>query len=158
MKPSLKISLVYFVLGCLWILLSDRLAFLISDNIEFLTGIQTIKGWIFVVLSTLLIYSLTRRAFLCHAKAEAEKKEVFKGTVAGSCHILLNYLNQMQLIVLEAERSLDFDKSLLVTADRISKEACDELKKLESLDIKEAGDIETFIYRNLRNRPGRRDP
>jgi diguanylate cyclase (GGDEF)-like protein/PAS domain S-box-containing protein len=58
---ALKISLVYLVFGVLWILLSDTFVGSLSLNREVVTSLSVIKGWIYVGLSTLLIYIIGNR-------------------------------------------------------------------------------------------------
>lgn len=152
MKAYLRISLIYFFIGCLWILLSDHVVeALARGDTKLLSFLQTIKGWFFVLISTLVIFLLTRQAWQKHVQATKEKREVFKRTVAGAFHILLNYLNKMQLLTLEAERSQDFDKELLASAIRNSQEATRELRDLEHLDFQCPSDIEDYVYRQLRH-------
>ena len=101
MKPYLRITLWYLLFGGLWISLTDRLiAPLASDSVAAMTGWQTIKGWIYVFGSGGLIYSLTRGAYYLQLRAEKKRLESFKRTVRQSHHILLNYFNQMQLVIL----------------------------------------------------------
>ena len=58
-KQSLKIACSNFFVGCLWILLSDKLlGFLIKDQ-ETVTFISILKGWIYVFITSLLIFLLT---------------------------------------------------------------------------------------------------
>lgn len=63
-KPRLqafKIIFYYFVLGVLWILLSDRLLqFLVRDNELFMT-IQLYKGWFYVAVTGVIFYAIIRR-------------------------------------------------------------------------------------------------
>lgn len=57
-RISIRIAGIYFVLGCLWILLSDKItSFLISDK-ELITLISMIKGWLYVLVSASLIFIL----------------------------------------------------------------------------------------------------
>lgn len=109
MKPYVRITLAYLIFGILWILVSDTLAFLTFDSSEELTQVQVLKGWLFVFLSSVLIYYLTRQAFQHREKMRKQRRALFLKTVSDSYHILLNYLNQMQLVILEAEKSNDFD-------------------------------------------------
>ncbi len=61
LSAPLHIALLYAVLGGLWILFSDRfLDMLITDH-HLLMRIQTVKGWIFVGFSALLLYGLINR-------------------------------------------------------------------------------------------------
>ncbi|MCB2186244.1 MAG: PocR ligand-binding domain-containing protein [Deltaproteobacteria bacterium] len=71
----LKIAAIYAVVGCLWILASDRvLALLIPDAQGFALA-STYKGWIYVVLTALLIYGLVRAALLRAEKAQTAVRE-----------------------------------------------------------------------------------
>jgi hypothetical protein len=149
MKPFLKIPLIYLVVSGIWILASDRLVEGLATTPAAVTQLQTYKGWFFVVLSAFLIFFLTRDAFLREQREGVKKRELFKGTMRGSYHILLNYLNQMQLIHLEAERSTDFDKELLKTAEQVSKDVVEELHHLETLDVADSSDIERFIQQQM---------
>ncbi|MBI9033685.1 MAG: response regulator [Bacteroidales bacterium] len=56
--PAIRIGLIYFVLSFLWIYFSDQLIFSLSPDPEFLTRIQTYKGWFFITSSAILIYVL----------------------------------------------------------------------------------------------------
>lgn len=132
MKPYLRITLWYLLFGGLWISLTDRLiAPLASDSVAAMTGWQTIKGWIYVFGSGGLIYFLTRGAYYLQLRAEKKRLESFKRTVRQSHHILLNYFNQMQLVILEAERSADFDKNMIELAREATDKATLEVHRLD---------------------------
>ncbi|MFA6288556.1 MAG: hypothetical protein WC661_14325 [Opitutaceae bacterium] len=152
MKPYLRVTLVYALFGVLWIFLSDRLVVILGNNLEGVTLLQTVKGWVFVVLSSLLLFVLTRRAFEAQRRAEREKLEVFDKTVEGSCHILLNYLNQMQLVMLEAEQCEKFDREILRLTNEASAEAIAELNKLGAIRTITADHIDSVVYEKIRPR------
>lgn len=57
-KTSIKISLIYMVIGLLWVVASDNILKLISPNIEIYRFLQTIKGFIYIGITTVLLYSL----------------------------------------------------------------------------------------------------
>lgn len=140
MKPYLRITLWYLLFGGLWISLTDRLIGpLAAYDAAALTGWQTIKGWVYVAGSGFLIFFLTRRAHRMQALAEVRRMEVFKRTVRQSHHILLNYFNQMQVVVLEAERSGDFDKDLIQLAKSATHEATLEVHRLDCDESMRAG-------------------
>ena len=135
MKPYLRITLSYLLFGGLWISLTDRLVGpLACYDAAALTGWQTIKGWAYVAGSGCLIYFLTRSAYRLQALAEQRRMEAFKRTVRQSHHILLNYFNQMQVVVLEAERSADFDKDLIVLAKEATDKATIQVHLLDCDD------------------------
>ncbi|GEM_PF-3703140 len=60
----LRVVLVYAVFSALWILFSDRLALLIAQNSSQLVLISMFKGWLFVVVTSLLLYRLMHRQLL----------------------------------------------------------------------------------------------
>lgn len=57
---AFKIATWYLVLGIFWIIISDRLVFIIADSSSKIVLLQTIKGWIFVLLSAIFFFVLTR--------------------------------------------------------------------------------------------------
>lgn len=59
--PVLKVVLAYAVFASLWILVSDNvMAWLISDPAQLLV-VSLLKGWLFVAVTSLLLYILIRR-------------------------------------------------------------------------------------------------
>ncbi|MFN2373256.1 MAG: GGDEF-domain containing protein, partial [Cyclonatronaceae bacterium] len=54
------ITLLYIVSGVLWIAFSDRLVVTLIDDIELMSRIQTYKGWVYVLITGLLLYMLIR--------------------------------------------------------------------------------------------------
>ena len=57
---ALKIALIYMFLGSLWILTSDELIGMLSSDSPTLTRLQTIKGWVFIVI-TGVVLALAKR-------------------------------------------------------------------------------------------------
>ncbi len=132
MKPYLRITLWYLLFGALWISLTDRLLGPVPTTVQALTGWQTIKGWLYVLASGCVVYFLARSAQQIQEIAEQKRLKAFRRTVSQSHHILLNYLNQMELFFLEAERSSDFDKNLVLLARRVTDETAAEVRNLEN--------------------------
>ena len=58
---ALTIALIYAVLGGLWILLSDRAIGLMFQDPAALLRASMVKGWIFIAVTTLLVFVLVRR-------------------------------------------------------------------------------------------------
>lgn len=57
-KQSLRIAFINFIVGCLWILVSDKLLeFLIKDQAT-VTFISIVKGWCYVFITSLIIFLL----------------------------------------------------------------------------------------------------
>ncbi|MDF2545323.1 MAG: hypothetical protein K0R93_221 [Anaerosolibacter sp.] len=60
-KPELslvpiKVALLYLTIGCAWVILSDEALAELFNNIETLTMVQTIKGWMFIFVTGIMIY------------------------------------------------------------------------------------------------------
>ena len=57
---TIKISLLYFIFGILWIIFSGKIIYMLSDDIRIIQNFEFYKGSFFVILSTgvisILIY------------------------------------------------------------------------------------------------------
>jgi signal transduction histidine kinase len=58
---SLRVALIYFFLGCLWIIFSDQLLLKLFTDTKSLTQLQMYKGWLFVTVSAIVIFLLVKR-------------------------------------------------------------------------------------------------
>lgn len=54
----LRTAVIYLVLGCLWILLSDKLLSDIVKSQSLYVTISVVKGWIYVLVTAVLMYAL----------------------------------------------------------------------------------------------------
>lgn len=70
MKSALRVALIYGIFGVLWIAVSDRFLLAQVEDLHHLTLLQTVKGWAFVVASTLLLYFLVGREMRNRKEAE----------------------------------------------------------------------------------------
>ena len=61
-QMPLRVSAKYMIMGVLWILISDKILLMLVSNKETLSGIGMIKGWLYVLLTSLLIYVLVSSA------------------------------------------------------------------------------------------------
>jgi len=62
---SLGIVLAYTVGAALWILFSDKVVEWLFDDPAKIVLAGTLKGWLFVALTSLLLYGLLRRRTAC---------------------------------------------------------------------------------------------
>lgn len=62
-RASLKITLIYFLVSFLWIFFSDKILLELTREETLITQYQTIKGLVFVAVTSLLIFYLSRREF-----------------------------------------------------------------------------------------------
>jgi len=86
-KIALKITLIYFLIGFLWILFSDQFILSIGQSGNSITILQTYKGWFFVGITATLLFIIIRKeiikinqaeAHLIEAKLKAEESNVLK--------------------------------------------------------------------------------
>lgn len=57
-KEALKIAIAYFIVGAIWIIFSDEVLYRIKDDFIVYKNLQTYKGWVFVAVTAIMIYSL----------------------------------------------------------------------------------------------------
>ncbi|MEL7654632.1 MAG: diguanylate cyclase [Bacillota bacterium] len=54
----MRITLVYLIIGILWVYFSDRIAYMIAPNEKIFLMINTYKGWIYVIVTAIVLYIL----------------------------------------------------------------------------------------------------
>jgi len=57
-RKAFVIVLIYFIIGCLWIVFTDRIIEFFVRDVRHLTLFQTFKGWFFILSTTMLLYLL----------------------------------------------------------------------------------------------------
>lgn len=75
LPDTIRIPLIYAIFGLLWILLTDRLLVLLKLDFDTTAVLQTYKGWIYVSLSSLIIYGLVARSAQQNQAAQAALSE-----------------------------------------------------------------------------------
>ena len=60
-RLAARVAIVYGIFGILWILLSDTVVAWLVHDPEALMRMQIYKGWLFIIASMLLLYTLLRR-------------------------------------------------------------------------------------------------
>lgn len=63
-RTALKITLIYGVFGVLWIAFSDLILLTITGSQEAFYRVSLYKGWMYVFLTAILLYYLTRKSLL----------------------------------------------------------------------------------------------
>ncbi|MDX9883525.1 MAG: HAMP domain-containing sensor histidine kinase [Prolixibacteraceae bacterium] len=104
-RIALKISIIYLLLGFLWILFSDKIILSFTENNDQLTQIQTYKGWFYVTATAFLLYLLVQREMarknaieekLRQARLKAEESDRMKSAfLANMSHEIRTPLNGM---------------------------------------------------------------
>ena len=75
-RSSLRIALLYAIISILWILFSDLLLVPFTGT-RLITTLSIIKGWFFVIVTALLLYSLIRRTVVRIFDVEARMHLLF---------------------------------------------------------------------------------
>lgn len=100
-RQALKITCIYFVIGSVWILLSDKLVeFLIKEE-SIRIVISIIKGWFYVAITSVLIFLLifTEIKKVTDSKDELDKEKLFMEAILNSVPgMVYLYDNQNNLI------------------------------------------------------------
>ena len=102
-RIAIKITLIYFITGFLWILFSDQLIQGISGSSEIITQLQTFKGELFIALTAFLLFLLIDKEIkrknlieddLLEAKEKAEESDRLKSAfLANMSHEIRTPLN-----------------------------------------------------------------
>ena len=61
LHPAFRLAVLYALVAGVWIVLSDRVLAVLTSDPVVLTRLQTLKGWVFVGGTGLLLYLLVRR-------------------------------------------------------------------------------------------------
>lgn len=78
-SPSLKLAISFLIFGVLWILVTDLVsAELAQGNWYLLQDLQHFKGLFFIVISTVLVYYLSKRLYAHIDKANRQQQEALK--------------------------------------------------------------------------------
>ena len=72
---ALKISLIYAGFSALWILLSDQFLYLFVKDPQIMTEIQMVKGWVFILVTSLIIFYLLQREIAKYERTERALRE-----------------------------------------------------------------------------------
>lgn len=93
-RVSLKVAVIYGFFSTLWILLSDQILLILVKDPEIMTRVQMVKGWAFILASTLIIFFILRREInqylqieTAHQESEKNYREIFN---AGSDAIIIH--------------------------------------------------------------------
>jgi len=96
LKPgqvSFRIAVIYMIAGSLWILLSDKLVELFVIDKRAVTEISIVKGWVFVIATGLLVYSLVKSAFTRLKAAEDKLYDNYQRIIDTNMELASAYYN-----------------------------------------------------------------
>ena len=91
MSSYVKITLIYFLFSILWIYFSDTAINLLFEDLDKLQFFQTIKGGLFVSISSVILYFYSKRQFI---NLQNEKDEL-----ARTNYILENIIENAPIMI-----------------------------------------------------------
>lgn len=100
----MKITLLYLSIGSLWIYFSDRIAYFLEPNQAVLLMLNTYKGWIYVIVTSAILYLLI--SGLLKKVELSEKKNLYLSyyDVLTGLHNRRYY--EMEVKLMDAEKNL----------------------------------------------------
>lgn len=121
--------------------------------------------WKVIFNRTLALFAIWITAFLAmkwksyeeellsaKAKIETEKENIYMATIHGAQHILNNLLNQLQLVKMEINKYIDFDKRILKIFDDVLVEASSLMKNLSAVKQVDEETIKQSVYPKPKSR------
>jgi len=88
MRPQYKIVLVYVLVGAGWIFFSDKLVASLFTDPRDLTVVQDIKGWLFILVTAILLFFLVKRALENAAHQQQKLIDSYDQTIRGWVQVL----------------------------------------------------------------------
>ena len=145
-KPYQRVTLTYLVFGVAWIFLSDNILETFVTSAAMLTTLQTYKGSFFVIITSILLYFLTRRMWFKIEDRELEKEAIFISTMRAVQHILNNFLNKMLFFKLIAAEKQNLPQEIVEHYDNVIDETTKQIKKLSGIKEISPKEIERVAY------------
>ncbi|MBU3111506.1 sensor domain-containing protein [Clostridium lacusfryxellense] len=111
-KMPYKVTISYAIIGALWVLFSDGILNIIVDNKSLMAKIQAIKGCIFVLISSFIIYFLinefSKKSKIWSRRLKQNYQEIQETyeqlrNVEGELRAQFKKLNEKQVIIEESE-------------------------------------------------------
>jgi len=115
---ALKISLIYLLAGCIWIIASDNVLEFFVQERESYALFQTYKGWFFIIISSSLIFYLLYKELKIRDKIEdsLNKNLLDKKNLLNEIHHRVNNnLNSIiSLLYLEKEKTGNIESHKII--------------------------------------------
>ncbi len=87
-SPQFRITLIYLVVGFLWIYSSDRVIQLAFESPQSITAAQNVKGWLFVAATGAMLYLLVGEHFRSLKNKHLELIESYDQTIQGWVEVM----------------------------------------------------------------------
>ncbi|GAB4311750.1 MAG: hypothetical protein Kow0059_02010 [Candidatus Sumerlaeia bacterium] len=83
LSGAARITFIYVIFGCIWIIFSDRVLARLFPDLGAFEQMQTIKGWLFVLVTAALLYVLISRHIALIEHQRRQLKDSYERTLAG---------------------------------------------------------------------------
>jgi two-component sensor histidine kinase len=107
LAAALRVVVPYLILGAAWILFSDQILYIFTDNPHALIEVSTIKGWFFILITAIFLFVLVARELRRQAVLETELRKSLKEQNALLFELNHRVKNNLQVLAsilnLEAE-------------------------------------------------------
>lgn len=82
LPPETRVTLIYIVVGGLWILLADKFILLLKDPAEILAA-QTYEGWLYILITSILLHRLIKTSKESQKDLTQNYMEIFEAAGEG---------------------------------------------------------------------------
>lgn len=115
-RPAFRIALTYVLFAGLWIVFSDQATYAVFGGTRWLTVVQTIKGWAFVLLTGTLLYALMWRTLhqiqviaLEDPLVELPNRLGFMTQLSERCHSRAAHNKRFALCIIDLDNFADIN-------------------------------------------------
>lgn len=145
----LRIPVIFFIFGSLWILLGDRLLGSLTSDVALFLRISTYKGLFFVIATAILLYVLLRLEFTRQGKLENQFKSLFD--TAPDLLIITNGHGDILEVNKNLEKYYGYSRGELLTMNILDLLPPDLIEQ-EKQRISQAAGHGHIIYESVHNR------
>jgi len=125
------ISGIYFLISFSWILFSDKILFLITKNHETITTLHTLKGWVFITLSSIFIFLVIKFITRKHEESKEELEKILNSLA--SPIMLLNEDGKVLMVNKIFEKLTGYEYKEIDTVEKWTRKAYGE----KAINVKE---------------------
>ena len=159
-KMAIKVAIKYALIGGIWIIFSDRILNLLVESKPLMVNIQTIKGWVYVLISSFIIYYLVnnfaKRSNAWSHKLKENYQEIqatYEQLIAAEEELREQYdeLHEKQVIIEKSEEryklALEGSNDAIYEIDLITKEffSSDKISDITGYDKDAIKTLEDLI-------------
>lgn len=137
LKRSFKVPLIFGVFSVMWIMFSDKLAFAAAPTLERAGLYSMVKGLVYVILATILIFFLLRRD-------ESHKDQLMNEIAAVQRSFNLLFEDNPQAMWIYDNKSLDI-MAVNPAASKVYGYTPDEFRKLKITDLRREEDVPAML-------------